>query len=136
MQYRVMLTDKAEADVESVLKWFSDQRATDAGGRWFAQLMTRLDTLEQHPQRCSLAAESEELGEEIRELLVGRRVGQQVARRLPQDELIVRQILVERANHPVAPRPDMHLAIGLIPERVGVSSHVEPLVRHPLAERP
>lgn len=73
MQYRVMLTDKAEADVESVLKWFSDQRATDAGGRWFAQLMTRLDTLEQHPQRCSMAAESEELGEEIRELLVGRR---------------------------------------------------------------
>ncbi len=73
MQYRVMLTDKAEADVESVLKWFSDQRATDAGGRWFAQLMIRLDTLEQHPERCSLAAESEDLGEEVRELLVGRR---------------------------------------------------------------
>ncbi|MEZ6064124.1 MAG: hypothetical protein R3B90_00095 [Planctomycetaceae bacterium] len=73
MQYRVMLTDKAEADVESVLKWFSDQRATDAGGRWFAQLMAKLDTLEQHPERCSLAVESEDLGEEIRELLVGRR---------------------------------------------------------------
>ena len=73
MQYRVMLTDKAEADVESVLKWFCDQRATDAGGRWFAQLMTRLDTLEQHPEGCSLAAESKDLDEEIRELLVGRR---------------------------------------------------------------
>jgi len=33
MQYRVLLTDKAEADVESVLEWFSDQQATDPGGR-------------------------------------------------------------------------------------------------------
>ena len=73
MQYRVMLTDKAETDVESVLKWVSDQRATDAGGRWFVQLMARLDSLEQHPNRCSLASESNELGEEIRELLLGRR---------------------------------------------------------------
>lgn len=31
MAYRVILTDKAEADVDSVLKWFRDQQATDAG---------------------------------------------------------------------------------------------------------
>ncbi len=73
MPFRVLLTARAEADVEAVLKWFADQRATDAGGRWFAQLMARLDTLEQHPERCSLAAESADLDEEIRELLVGRR---------------------------------------------------------------
>ena len=73
MAYRVVLTDKAEADVESVLKWFHDQRATEAGGRWYAQLVARLDTLESHPERCALAAESEDVGEEIRELLLGRR---------------------------------------------------------------
>lgn len=73
MQYRVLLTDKAESDVESVLEWFSDQQATDAGGRWFAQLMARLNTLELHPEGCSLAAESKDLGEEVRELLLGRR---------------------------------------------------------------
>ena len=73
MAYRVVLTDKAEADVESVLKWFCDQRATDAGGRWYAQLMDKLDPLENHPERCALAAESEEVGQDIRELLLGRR---------------------------------------------------------------
>lgn len=73
MAYRVVLTDKAEADVESVLKWFGDQRATHAGGRWFAQFMARLGTLENYPERCSLAAESEDVGQEIRELLLGRR---------------------------------------------------------------
>jgi plasmid stabilization system protein ParE len=73
MAFRVVLTDTAEADVESVLKWFREQRATEAGTRWFAQLMARVDTLEQHPERCSLAAESNGLGVEVRELLLGRK---------------------------------------------------------------
>lgn len=73
MAHRLVLTDQAEADVEAVLKWFSDQRATEAGSRWFTQLMARLDTLEQHPARCAPAPEAEELGQEIRELLLGRR---------------------------------------------------------------
>jgi plasmid stabilization system protein ParE len=37
--------------------------------------MARIDTLEAHPDKCSLAAEAEELGIELRELLVGRRHG-------------------------------------------------------------
>lgn len=73
MAHRVILTEKAEADVESVLKWFAEERATDAGGRWYAQFMAKLETLEDQPERCSIAAESEELGQEIRELLLGRR---------------------------------------------------------------
>ena len=73
MAFKVILTERAERDVDSVLRWFHDQRATEAGSRWFAQLMSRLDTLEQHPDRCSLAVESEDVGLEIRELLLGRR---------------------------------------------------------------
>lgn len=72
MPYRVVLTEKAEADVESVLQWFQRQQATQAGARWYAQLSAKLDTLEHRPERCSLAAESEAVGEEIRELLLGR----------------------------------------------------------------
>jgi len=73
MAYRVVLTDKAEADVESVLKWFCDQRATDAGRRWYAQLIAKLHTLENHPERCPLAAESEDVCQEIREPRLGKR---------------------------------------------------------------
>jgi plasmid stabilization system protein ParE len=73
MAFRVVLTDRAEADVESVLNWFREQRATDAGGRWFAQLREKLQTLEQYPQRCPLAAESEDVSLEVRELLLGRK---------------------------------------------------------------
>jgi plasmid stabilization system protein ParE len=37
--------------------------------------MAKLDTLETYPERCTLAAEAEEIGLEIRELLFGRRQG-------------------------------------------------------------
>jgi plasmid stabilization system protein ParE len=75
VKYRVRLTAKAEADVDEVLRWFQEQRATNAGERWFSRLMAKIDTLETHPERCAVAAESEDVGLEIRELLVGKRRG-------------------------------------------------------------
>ena len=75
MKYRVRLTDRAEQDVSDVLAWFRQQSAVEAGGRWFAGLVAHIDKLETMPERCGLAAESEDLGLEIRELHVGRRRG-------------------------------------------------------------
>jgi plasmid stabilization system protein ParE len=75
VKYRVRLTDKAEEDIDAVLRWFHDQRATTAGDRWFSRLLEKIDTLETHPERCSVAAESEALDLEIRELLFGKRHG-------------------------------------------------------------
>lgn len=72
MTYRVELTELAEADVASVLNWFRDQGALKAGARWFAQLMSRLETLASHPDRCAPAMEAEDIGKEIREILLGR----------------------------------------------------------------
>ncbi len=71
--YRLVITETAESDIAAVLEWFRTQRASAAGGRWFNQLLSRLDTLEQHPDRCPMAAESNRIGQEIRELLFGRR---------------------------------------------------------------
>jgi plasmid stabilization system protein ParE len=69
------MTDKAEQDVSNVLAWFRQQSAVEAGGKWFTQLMAQIDKLETMPERCGLAAESEDLGLEIRELRLGRRRG-------------------------------------------------------------
>lgn len=71
--FKVELTEKAAADVELVMKWFHDHQATSAGRKWHETLSTALEKLERHPQRCAIAAESQILGEEIRELLIGRR---------------------------------------------------------------
>lgn len=75
MTFRVELTAKAESDVEGVLRWFVEQRATAAGRRWLERLMARIDTLENHPGRCPIADEANELGMELRELAFGKRRG-------------------------------------------------------------
>jgi plasmid stabilization system protein ParE len=73
MAYQIDLSAQAEADVDAVLKWFHRSKATEAGARWYEQLLAALKTLQLRPERCSLAAESDDLGVEIRELLIGRR---------------------------------------------------------------
>ena len=72
MPFEVRLTAKAEADIGAVLAWFRDEQAADAGGRWLAGLRTKLLSLESRPEHCGLAAEAIHVGEEVRELLVGR----------------------------------------------------------------
>lgn len=75
MKYQVRISERAEQDVAQILVWFVEQRALDAGGRWHDQLLAKVTTLEQNPERCSLADEAEELGIDVRELLFGRRKG-------------------------------------------------------------
>src|SRR5215510_10558325 len=67
------------------------------------------------------------------DLLIERRVWQQVTGQLLDDELIKRLIPVERFDHPIAPTPGAAVAVNLITIRVGVSSGVEPWRRHSLA---
>ncbi len=72
-KYRVRITQRAEEDVATVLAWFRDQAAEKAGGKWFAQLMATIDTLETMPERCARAAEAVEIDLDIREILIGKR---------------------------------------------------------------
>jgi len=72
-KYRVRITLRSLADVESALHWFREQNAEAAGARWFLRLMAAIEALERNPQRYGLAAESAEIELPIRELIVGRR---------------------------------------------------------------
>ena len=93
--YRVGVTRKAEQDVDEILHWFLDQDASVAGERWFTQLMGRIATLEMYPERCSVTAESADLGVEVRELLFGKRHG--TYRILFQ--LVGRSVHIPRVGH-------------------------------------
>lgn len=73
MVWQVVLTDRAESDVDSVLSWFRDQHADAASHAWFAQLSAKLRSLEVHPERCAVIPESDHVGADIRELLFGGR---------------------------------------------------------------
>ena len=65
--------------------------------------------------------------------VIKRGIWLEVARQLPDRELVERHVGVERADHPVAPAPDRAVRIVGIAGTVGVSRQVEPLAGHVLA---
>lgn len=75
MSYRVHVTDKALADVDSVLLWLQTKGAVAASQRWYSASWRAIDALETQAERCSLAAEAKDVGREVRELLFGKRRG-------------------------------------------------------------
>ena len=60
------------------------------------------------------------------EELVGGRIGQQVARKLPDGELVEGEVLVEGADHPVAIAPHLTFIVEVQAMGVGVAGGVEP----------
>ena len=67
------------------------------------------------------------------DLVVRGGVGQQVAGELLDREAVERHVVVEGADHPVAPGPHVAMAVDVIAVGVGVAGEVEPLHGHALA---
>ncbi len=67
------------------------------------------------------------------DLLIDARVGQQIAGQLLDDELAVRHVPIECADHPIAPVPHVAMTVDMVAVRVGVTSQIQPLHRHALA---
>ena len=67
------------------------------------------------------------------DLLVERRIGQQVAGQLLDGELVERQIAVEGLDHPVAIGPDLAVVVDVDAVRVAVAGRVQPVARAMLA---
>ncbi len=74
MIYHVILTARAEADLDEILSEIQIQ-APHAMVGWYSRLMASINSLERLPLRCPLADEADALGCELRELLFGKRRG-------------------------------------------------------------
>ena len=59
--------------------------------------------------------------------LVLRRSGQEVARNLLDDELVVGQVAIQSADHPIAIEPDLALLVLLESVGVGVARRIQPV---------
>jgi plasmid stabilization system protein ParE len=71
MTFQVELTPVAEAQIEQSYQWYRD-RNPEFADRWFRGLMNTIATLQEKPQRCTLAVEHEIFPEEVRQLLYGK----------------------------------------------------------------
>ena len=67
------------------------------------------------------------------DLLVHRGIGQQVSRQLPDGELVIGQVLIEGAHHPVAVGPHAALVVQVQAVGVGVAGCIQPVAAHVLA---
>ena len=67
------------------------------------------------------------------DLLARRSIGDLIARDLLDRKLVERQVRIERANHPVAIRPNGAMAVALIAIAVRITGRIEPRRGPPLA---
>src|SRR5262245_62133105 len=72
MAYSVRITARALREIDEALDWLAE-RSPSAASRWHEKLLEAIRSLEENPERCGPAPESEWYPGELRQLLHGRR---------------------------------------------------------------
>lgn len=70
MKYRVEFTYRAEVEAKGAYLWIAKDAPGNAS-KWFEGLIQAIESLSTMPERCSMAPESEFVGQEIRHLIYG-----------------------------------------------------------------
>jgi len=70
MSYRVVVHRQAVADLEEAYRW-ARKHAPETAARWMERFRAAIHSLDQQPERCSLAAERVKKGMRARELHFG-----------------------------------------------------------------
>ena len=71
MAYRVIITPRAEADLQGIYRYLR-KVAPDAARLWLNGMRRTIKSLEKFPERGRIASESASVGEPIREMFYGR----------------------------------------------------------------
>jgi plasmid stabilization system protein ParE len=73
MKFRIELAATARADIHAQARWLRENVSPAAATKWLDGLYKAIDTLQNRPLRCPVAAESDSFPEEIHELPYGKR---------------------------------------------------------------
>src|SRR4051794_17613900 len=74
MTYRVIIQPPAEQDIRRAARWIEQRsRSISKALRWTRGIRAKVETLKTQPLRCPIAPDSEAYGEEVRQLLYGKR---------------------------------------------------------------
>jgi plasmid stabilization system protein ParE len=93
MSYRVRLLSFAVADTQQIFDWLS-LRAPRGAEAWYNALQVRLAELQDDADGCSVAPESQQLGEEVRETFFKTRQGNRyrIVFSITEDEVRVHRV--------------------------------------------
>jgi plasmid stabilization system protein ParE len=73
MAFRVEISPRAFNDLDEIADYIKQRGSFEQAENWFNGIIAAIRTLEDLPHRCPVAEESEELGQEVRLLLYGKR---------------------------------------------------------------
>lgn len=73
MAFHVEISPRAFNDLDEIARYIKRQSSFEPAEAWFNGIFAAIRTLESMPNRCPVADESEELGQEVRLLLYGKR---------------------------------------------------------------
>jgi plasmid stabilization system protein ParE len=73
MAFRVEIEPQAFEDLDSMAGYIKKKSSFAVAERWFNAVIDDISSLKDMPARCPIAPESEDLGEEVRLLLHGRK---------------------------------------------------------------
>ena len=108
--YSVVVSATAKANMRDGYRWAA-RHAPDTAARWLERFYQGLQTLSKNPERCGVAPESTLVGQEIRQLLFGRR--RRVWRALfAIDGSEVRVLHVRRGTRDTASPEELGMAEG------------------------
>ena len=68
MTYQVIVTPEAQADIRQIFQFICERSPLNAA-RWLQNIYERIETLENHPERCGAARERQYFEEDLRQLL-------------------------------------------------------------------
>jgi plasmid stabilization system protein ParE len=78
MSYRVLIQPSAFQDIETAYRWMCNNISADIANQWYYELQDAIGSLQEFPNRCAKAPESEAIGREVRQLWVGKRRGYRI----------------------------------------------------------
>ncbi len=73
MGFEVQITDEAFGDLDAIAGFIKRQASIDIAREWFAGIIGTIETLGEMAARCALAPEAEDVQDEVRLLLHGRK---------------------------------------------------------------
>ncbi|QHG18911.1 type II toxin-antitoxin system RelE/ParE family toxin [Nostoc sp. ATCC 53789] len=73
MSYQVLIQPTAFQEIEMSYRWMCDNLGAEVANNWYYELQDAIASLQEFPNRCSIAPEVAVIGREIRQLWVGKR---------------------------------------------------------------
>jgi plasmid stabilization system protein ParE len=88
MAYEVILTSRAERDLNEAADWIAKESLLNAR-RWFDNFVAKLNSLATHPERCGFTREQPKGAQELRQLLFGRSRSYRAVFTIRNDQVII-----------------------------------------------